>query len=87
MLILSSIRKVNYSDSEATLWTRSASDSIKGVAAILIILHHVSWKVDEANMLIWIYREINLFVVGVFLFFSGFGLLKSYKNRGDLIIG
>ena len=60
VVALISVRKVSHPDSEAVLWTRLVSDSIKGVAALLIVLHHVSWKMYEANALTWVYREINL---------------------------
>lgn len=64
--------------------TRDITDAIKGVAAILIILHHISWQVATASgVVIWFYREINLFAVGVFLLFSGYGLSKSIQTKHD----
>lgn len=42
-------------------YTRDTTDAIKGVSAILIILHHISWQAANANgIVIWFYREINL---------------------------
>lgn len=65
-------------------YTRDITDAIKGVAAILIILHHISWQVATASgVVIWFYREINLFAVGVFLLFSGYGLSKSIQTKHD----
>lgn len=87
LLILCSIKRVDKQGGEASVYTRPVSNSIKGVAAILIVLHHIAWKLEEANIIVWFYREINLFAVGVFLFFSGFGLLKSYEARGGVLKG
>lgn len=59
-------------------YTRELTDSIKGVSAILIILHHFSWQViDASGPIVWLYREANLFAVGCFLFFSGYGVAKN----------
>lgn len=79
LLILCSVKKVGRQGGEASVYTKPVSNSIKGVAAILIVLHHIAWKLEEANIIVWFYREINLFAVGIFLFFSGFGLVKSYE--------
>ena len=65
-------------------YTRDTTDAIKGVSAILIILHHISWQAANANgIVIWFYREINLFAVGIFLLFSGYGLSKSIQTKHD----
>lgn len=46
-------------------YTREPTDSIKGVSAILIILHHFSWQaIDVRRPIVWFYREVNLFSVG-----------------------
>lgn len=84
LLILCSVKKVGRQGGEASVYTKPVSNSIKGVAAILIVLHHIAWKLEEANIIVWFYREINLFAVGIFLFFSGFGLVKSYEARGGV---
>ena len=84
LLILCSVKKVGRQGGEASVYTKPVSNSIKGVAAILIVLHHIAWKLEEANIIVWFYREINLFAVGIFLFFSGFGLVKSYEARGGI---
>lgn len=65
-------------------YNRELTDAIKGVAAIFIILHHFSWQVSNTGgLVVWFYREINLFAVGIFLLFSGFGLYKGIQSKHD----
>ncbi|MGK7192943.1 acyltransferase family protein [Faecalibacterium prausnitzii] len=65
-------------------YTRELTDSIKGVSAILIILHHFSWQViDASGPIVWLYREANLFAVGCFLFFSGYGVAKNIHTKDE----
>lgn len=53
---------------------RETTDCIKGAAAILIMLHHISFNIQNLTMpfkLIW---YIAFPIVGLFFFFSGYGL-------------
>ena len=67
---------------------------IQGFIAICIMLHHISQKVS-ANWIdkklyipgLDIFTEFGYFFVSIFIFCSGYGLYKSYKNKPDYFKG
>lgn len=67
---------------------------LQGFIAICIMLHHISQKVS-ANWIdpklyipgLDIFTELGYFFVSIFLFCSGYGLYKSYKNKSDYFNG
>ena len=73
-------------------FSKDWSYRLKGVLAIIIIIHHVStrysswWGIEEYPLS---YSIISKFipwgeiVVGLFFFISGYGLIKSYQRYGD----
>lgn len=78
-------------------FSKDWSYRLKGVLALIIIIHHVStrfrfsgwWNPEEYPLS---YKVISQFlpwgeiVVGLFFFISGYGLLISYKRSGDAYI-
>ncbi len=58
--------------------------SLRGLLAILIIIHHLSQKLESPDYLV-----LNQFIfwgpviVGLFFFFSGYGLMVSYLTKGE----
>jgi len=73
----------------------SQSKSIQAICIILIMLHHMSQKVSHKYMVKPLYlkhglepfTEIGYLLVGVFFFYSGYGLYKSYKEKEDYLKG
>lgn len=72
----------------------SQTKALQGFCAVCVMLHHIGQKTCTP----WLPSEVithglNIFVpigyllVGVFLFFSGFGLYKSYRNKSDYLQG
>ena len=51
---------------------------LKGVLAILIVLHHLSYDVP----LLSAFHSWGAPVVSIFFFISGYGLMKSYQSKG-----
>lgn len=59
-----------------------ASQSAKGIAAICIMLHHIAQaKGFQESGELSIFKETGFLFVGIFFFYSGYGLLKSLKSK------
>lgn len=56
---------------------REFTESLKGVAILLVVLHHMSINTGTR-----IYSFLGGLGVAIFLILSGFGLSESYKKRG-----
>lgn len=53
---------------------------LKGISALFIVIHHLSQRI-EMNLLVFPWIEIGKYVVALFLFISGYGLMKSQGNN------
>lgn len=66
---------------------------IQGFVAVCIMLHHVgqetcaSWQSYELRPGLELFVEIGYLLVSVFLFYSGYGLFKSYKEKENYLQG
>ena len=58
--------------------------SVKGLCAILIVLHHTSQRIENPDQLVY-FRWIGYLCVSMFLFYSGYGLYMSYNNNNNYI--
>lgn len=65
--------------------TKDDSIQLKGIAAVLIFLHHLSLNFQTGTIVDQL-RSIGFVVTGMFFFLSGYGLMVSYvsKRDGDL---
>ncbi len=66
--------------------SRENTNNLKGIAAILILLHHISIFTDVYK---WLYgmRYIGFILVSVFFFSSGYGLMYGLNNKKDYLSG
>ena len=62
-----------------------ASKSIKGFAAIAIILHHLSQELAEDAGPLGFFEDLGVLFVGLFFFFSGYGLYTSLKTKKNYL--
>lgn len=63
------------------------SKGLQGFCAVLIVMHHISQQLAEnAGPLHWL-ENVGVCFVGIFFFFSGYGLLKSLLNKEDYLKG
>ena len=74
---LSCSKKVGNLDRDKTKCT-------KGILALFIVLHHVSYVTTSVWLAEFVYWG-NV-VCGCFFFLSGYGLMKSLKVKGDLYL-
>ncbi len=65
-------------------FTRKDSQVIKGLMALLILMHHIYQRVPipEEMWIDYVFRSLGYLCVSVFFFISGFGITASYKERG-----
>lgn len=63
---------------------RDKTKCAKGILALFIVLHHVSYVTTSECLAEFVYWG-NV-VCGCFFFLSGYGLMKSLKVKGDLYL-
>ncbi|MBO4496506.1 MAG: acyltransferase [Clostridiales bacterium] len=65
----------------------ASSKAIQGFAAVAIILHHLSQDLLEKAGPFQFLSECGVLFVGIFFFFSGYGLYTSLKTKKDYLKG
>lgn len=66
----------------------STSKSLLGFFAVLIIFHHLVQKIGSGNASVFgILENLGVCFVSVFFFFSGYGLLVSWRSKPDYLKG
>lgn len=68
----------------------SVSKGILGICAILIVFHHSAQMLGNLGMdagPLKAFENVGVVFVGMFFFFSGFGLLKSLHKKEDYLKG
>lgn len=66
------------------------SKSVQGFCALAIILHHMSQGISSSGGNIGalsVLVDAGVLFVGIFFFFSGFGLIKSLRSKNDYLKG
>ena len=63
------------------IFEKSESQSLKGVLALLIVAHHVSYY--SSSMILSEFSYWGNVVCGCFFFLSGMGLMKSRLLKGE----
>ena len=63
------------------------SKAIQGFAAVAIIVHHLSQELAEQAGAIGCFQELGVLFVGIFFFFSGYGLYTSLKTKENYLKG
>lgn len=61
--------------------SKSNTNSIKGIAALLIVLHHISLNFFFSSTVNNLLVKIGSPMVAIFMFYSGFGLVINYLNN------
>lgn len=56
---------------------------LRGVAAVGVIFHHISQEdaFEDLTRELWCFRKVGFLLVAVFMFSSGYGLIKSLKRK------
>lgn len=64
-----------------------ASKMIQGFSAVAIIIHHLTQAMEEDAGILAPFSEFGVLFVGVFFFFSGYGLYTSLKTKQNYLKG
>lgn len=60
----------------------STSGSVRGFFSIAVILHHLAQRTGS-GVLFRVFNNVGYLAVAIFFFYSGYGLQKSYMNKGE----
>lgn len=60
------------------------SNKIKGLLALLIIIHHLSIYIKE-TILLKVFTIVGVIAVSAFFFYSGYGLMTSYLKKENYL--
>ena len=64
-----------------------SSKAVQGFAAVAIIIHHLAQELVEDAGSLAFFSELGVLFVGVFFFFSGYGLYTSLKTKENYLKG
>ncbi len=76
------VKKVPKGEFAEDVLSKERGVVLRGVFIIAIMLHHLSQR-TETGELFWIFMYMGSLAVGIYLFLSGYGLMKQYQMRGD----
>lgn len=65
---------------------KKKSMEIKGWLAVFVVLHHISQQVSSF-WIVDIFESLGRYIVAMFFFMSGYGLLESFKKRKNYLDG
>ena len=72
-------------------WSLTQSNALRGVAALMIILHHMVQSITRYGDIkkgpVTEWNSFGILFTSIFFFFSGFGLYKSYKTKENYLEG
>lgn len=60
------------------------SNSVKGLAAIAVVLHHIVQRLHNPQSLV-LFLHIGYLSVSIFFFYSGYGLMRSYITKKNYL--
>ena len=64
------------------------SKALLGFFAVLIVFHHLAQTIGAANASVFVMLEdFGVGLVGMFFFFSGYGMLRSLRTKPDYLKG
>ena len=84
VLLLCNRRRIFCAD--ADVLDRRESTKIRGLLAVLILLHHISIT-TATGVLMKTFAVVGIFCVAVFFFYSGYGLMTGYMQKENYLKG
>ncbi|WP_158534753.1 acyltransferase family protein [Romboutsia maritimum] len=85
-MILYDIKVLKYREYNLEPLSLKNSNVVKGLAAIVVVLHHISQRVYTLGSFFF-FRYLGYLSVSLFLFYSGYGLMKSYNSKENYLNG
>ena len=92
LIILALILLIGVKPSKLREWQEEPlslerSKAIQGFAAVAIIVHHLSQELAQEAGAIGFFEGLGVLFVGIFFFFSGYGLYTSLKTKENYLKG
>lgn len=83
LLFLVSLYKIRFTPFNENYMSRESTASIKGIFIIMVFLSHIREYITlpENSKYAMILNLIGQLMVAMFFFYSGYGVLESYKNK------
>lgn len=82
VLLLWGIRIRHFNEASFDYLSREQSTPIRGCAALAVVLHHFSQNVPY-GALFCMFTRAGVLAVGLFFFYSGYGLMHQYKTKDN----
>lgn len=86
LILLYDIKIFKFKEYNLNPLSLNNSNAMKGLAAVVVVLHHISQRIDNPGSLI-LFRYVGYLSVSLFFFYSGYGLMKSYESKSNYLNG
>lgn len=83
IFFISACRKNANSGEYFSCLSLDSTKCFKGLAAVLIVLHHISLKVESGGFVYRQFAKMGWLLTSVFFFYSGYGLMHKCINEPD----
>ncbi len=83
-IILLIVKRNKIFNGDNDVLDKNNSNKIKGLLAILIVVHHLSIYI-RYTVLFKIFTTIGIIIVAIFFFYSGYGLMSSYLKKENYL--
>lgn len=81
LLLVLILPKLGFSLKDSNSMSLQNSTNLRGLLCVLIFLNHLAGWYEDQGIIFYFFSHIGSFVVGVFFFLSGFGLIKTYNGE------
>ncbi len=73
--------EINFKGINKDYLSYETTKAMKGICALFIVLHHFTNETVYTGKIFFIFKPIGIYIVAIFFFFSGYGLMYSKKNK------
>jgi peptidoglycan/LPS O-acetylase OafA/YrhL len=85
LLLLVGVKVSKRKEWQDNPFSLETSKAVQGFAAVSIILHHLSQELAEKAGVLGDFEDLGVLFVGIFFFFSGYGLYTSLKTKDNYL--
>lgn len=75
--------KINFKGVNTEYLSYGTTKTMKGICAVFVFLHHFTNESIYTGPLFFIFKPIGIYMVALFFFYSGYGLMYSKRNKPD----
>lgn len=81
------IGSIRYTGENSQYLSIDTTKSIKGISAVMIVLHHLSQQCTQLFSILKIMQYVGFILVAIFFFCSGYGLEYGYQEKRNYLDG